>query len=62
MSERRKSKHKLNLILSSIGMVLCIAGIILERVVRHESIIFWLILLICNLFIFIGSLINFRRY
>ena len=62
MKERRKSKFKLNMILSLIGIVLCITGIILELVLLHESIVFWLILLLCNVFIFVGSFINYRRY
>ncbi len=61
MRERRKSKYKLNLILSGIGVLLCLTGVILELVVLHESIIFWLILLLCNAFIFVGSLINYKR-
>ena len=62
MRERRKSKYKLNIIISSIGMVLCIAGIILELLVLHESVIFWTVLLLCNAFVFVGSLINYKRY
>ena len=61
MKERRKSKYKLNIIISAIGMILCITGIILELLILHESIIFWAILLFCNTFIFIGSLISYKR-
>ena len=61
MRERRKSKYKLNIIISAIGMILCITGIILELLILHESIIFWAILLFCNAFIFVGSLISYKR-
>ncbi len=61
MKERRKSKYKLNIILSGIGILLCITGLILELTVLHESIIFWLILLLCNAFLFIGSFISYKR-
>ena len=61
MRERRKSKYKLNIIISLIGMILCLTGIILELIILHESIIFWLILLLCNTFIFVGSLISYKR-
>ena len=61
MRERRKSKYKLNIIISAIGMILCITGIILELLILHESIIFWAILLFCNAFIFVGSLISYKK-
>ena len=61
MRERRKSKYKLNMIISLIAMIICLTCLILELVLIHESIIFWLILLLCNTFIFVGSLINYKR-
>ena len=61
MRERKKSKYKLNLIISLIGIIICITCLILELTLLHNSVIFWVILLLCNAFIFVGSLIYYRK-
>ena len=58
MRENKKSKYKLNIIISAIGILLCITGIILELVVLHEGIIFWSILLFCLVRSFLFPLSN----
>ena len=61
MNEKEKSKAKFNMILSIIGIVISIVCLLLEIFIIKSGIIFWLILLICNITILIGNYLEFKN-
>lgn len=61
MKKEEKSKYKLSMIISLIGIVISIICLILEIVYLKKSIIFWIILLSCNVLIFIGNYYEYKN-
>ena len=59
--EREKSKYKFSIILSIIGLFICLICLILEIFIIKESMLFWIILLVCNLIILIGNLYEYKK-
>ena len=59
--ENEKSKYKLSIIISIIGLVICFICLILEIFIIKESMLFWIILITCNLIILIGNLYQYIK-
>ena len=56
MKKDINSQIKFNCILSIIGLILCAICLIVEIIIKGNSITFWIILFICNLVILITNL------
>ena len=61
MKEREKSKSKFNMLLSIIGIVISIVCLLLEIFVIKSGIIFWIIILTCNILVLIGNYYEYKK-
>lgn len=61
MKEESKSKLKYGIIISIIGIIVSLICIILELLIIKNSVIFWVIVLSCNLAILIGNLYEYKK-
>ncbi len=62
MKKDINSQIRYNVILSLIGIILCIFCLIFEIVTKGDSIIFWIVLLSCNFIILIANLRQKEKY
>ena len=61
MKKEDKSKLKYNVIICFIGTTISLGCFILELVLIQKVSIFWIILLICNLLILLGSYYEYKK-
>jgi len=61
MSEVERSKIKMNIILTIIGIIIALACFLIEILLLKMSGIFWLILLICDIAILIINVVEYKK-
>ena len=60
MDEEIKSKIKYSIIMSIIGISISLIFLIFE-IMKKRDIIFWLVILICNLIVLITSIVSYKK-
>ena len=60
MDEEIKSKIKYSIIMSIIGMSISLIFLIFE-IINKRDIIFWSVILICNLIVLITSIVSYKK-
>lgn len=61
MKKEEKSKYKLSMIISIIGIIISVICLVLEIIYLKNAIIFWVIILSCNILIFIGNYYQYKN-
>ena len=60
MREEEKSKYLFNIIISFIGMIIGLICLMYELFILKTNGLFWMIIIICNIIIFMGNLYGYN--